>query len=267
MTVAFHELGYCAALHSDTRTNERDLVSQVAQVTGIEALAHLELRRRLEQEYALGPALADKVVYFRIPGIDARQIGTASLAGFDKVQSLLQLIQNRERKQVYLGKTGVGHTVLVPVHDVAAFHGPGPGGNHLGDGRTAQHQAANVLPQSPRRVHQLGGHLYQVAPAWGFDQTAESGKLPHLGLQRGGVAGMQLPGEQRKLVFRQAQGFAQILDDALDAVGGHGSGQHGELRPEVPVNPLDEFVPQLPGEVQVYVRQETGVFGDEPFQS
>ena len=45
-----------------------------------------------------------------------------------------------------------------------------------------------------------------------------------------------------------------------------GPGQHGELRPEALVHPPDQLVPQLAGEVQVDVRQQALVRGDEPFQ-
>ena len=58
-----------------------------------------------------------------------------------------------------------------------------------------------MLAQAAGRVHELGSHVQQVAPA-------------------GGVVGVQLLGQQRQLIPGQSQVLAQILDDALDLVGG-----------------------------------------------
>ena len=78
--------------------------------------------------------------------------------------------------------------------------------------------------------------------------------------------GMELFGEHSQIVFGQSKGFAQVLDDALDRVGGHGPGEDGELGAEVPVHPLDEFVSQGSWEVEVYVGEGGHVLGDEAFQ-
>ncbi len=266
VAVALHELGDGAALHSDARADEGNLVGQIQQVAGVEPLAHLELGWRLEQEDSLGLSLVNQVVDFRVFGVYAREVGAVALSFFDEVQGLVQLVQHRQGEQVNLGETSVGHAVLVPVHDVAALHGPCPGRHHLRDGGTAEHQAAHVLAQRPGRVHQLGGQLYQVAPSGSAHPVAEGGKFPHLELQRGGVMGVQLLGQQGQLLLRQPQGLAEVLDDALDAVGGNCPGQHGELRPEASVHPLDELVAQLPREVQVYIREQAGVFGYEALQ-
>ena len=75
-----------------------------------------------------------------------------------------------------------------------------------------------------------------------------------------------MAGETLQVLLRQPQGLAQVLDDTLHRVGGDGPGQDGVLRPEAPVHPLDQFVPELTGEVQVDVGEQGGILGDEPLQ-
>ena len=99
-----------------------------------------------------------------------------------------------------------------------------------------------MLPEAAGRVHELGSQGQQVAPAGGVHPVAEGGKLPHLELQRGGIVGVQLLGQQGKLVLGQTQGLAQVLDGALDAVSGDCPGEYGEFRAEALVNAADEFV-------------------------
>ena len=116
VAVALHELAHDAApvsgagqaLHPGTGPDQRHLVGQVPQVAGFESFPHLELGRRLEQEHALGLALADQAVDLRVFRVDARDVGAASLALFDKVKGLFNLVQYRQGEQVDLGETCVG---------------------------------------------------------------------------------------------------------------------------------------------------------------
>ena len=62
------------------------------------------------------------------------------------------------------------------------------------------------------------------------------------------------------------EGLAQVLDDALHLVGGDGPREDGVFRPEVPVHPLYQLVPEAPGEVEVDVRQGRHILGDESLQ-
>ena len=78
--------------------------------------------------------------------------------------------------------------------------------------------------------------------------------------------GVELLGEHPQIFLWQPQGLAQVLDDPLHRVGGHGPGQYGELGAEVPVHPLDEFIPECPWEVQVDVGEDGHILGDEAFQ-
>ena len=130
----------------------------------------------------------------------------------------------------------------------------------------AQHHAADVLPQAPGSVHQLGSHLQEVAPAGGVHPVPEGGNPQHLLPQIRAVVGVDLPGEEPEVLLRQPQSLAQVLDDALHRVGGYGPGQDGVVRPEATMNALYQIVPEAAGEVQVYVRQEGCVLGDEPLQ-
>ena len=145
MPVALDELRHRTALLSDTRPDERHLVCQVEQVARPETLRHLELRRRLEQEHALSPALVDHVV------------NAGVFASLHKRECFLDLVQHRQRQNVYLGEFGVGHAVLVPVHDEAAVRGTRAYGHHLRNGGLAQHHTANVLAQHLGCVHELRG--------------------------------------------------------------------------------------------------------------
>ena len=69
------------------------------------------------------------------------------------------------------------------------------------------------------------------------------------------MVGVKLLREKGEVFLGKTEGLAQVLDDALDLVGGDGSGEDGVLRAEVTVDPLDEFVPEAPGKVQVDVGQ------------
>ena len=69
MPVALHELRHRAALDTDARADERHLVGKVQQGAGAEALPHLELGGRLEQEDPLGAALVDHVVHPGVLGV------------------------------------------------------------------------------------------------------------------------------------------------------------------------------------------------------
>ena len=53
VTVPLDELGHRAALDTNAGPDEGHLVCQVQQVARLQPLGHLELRRRLQQEYAL----------------------------------------------------------------------------------------------------------------------------------------------------------------------------------------------------------------------
>ena len=64
----------------------------------------------------------------------------------------------------------------------------------------------------------------------------------------------------------QAQGLTNVLEDAPDGVGGDGAGEDGVLLAEALMHPSNEFIPQIAGKVQVDVRQQAGVLGDEPLQ-
>ena len=164
MAVPFHELGHRAPLDADAGADEGHLVSQVEEGAGPEPLSHLQLGRRLEQEDSLRPPGIDHVEHAGVLQVHLAQVETPSFPLLHEVQGLLDLVQHRQGEEVYLGEVGVGHAVLVPVHDVAPLHGSGPYGNHAGDGRIAQNHAPHVLAQTPGSVHQLGRKLHQIPP-------------------------------------------------------------------------------------------------------
>ena len=249
------------------RSDKSYLVGQVQEASRPEALGHLELGRGLEQEDALGAALVDHVVHLGVLRVQKSQVRPLPLAPLHQVQRFLQLVQHRQGEEVYLGEVGVGHAVLVPVHYVPTRHGALPHRDHAGDGGVAQHHAADVLAQAPGSVHQLGSHLQEVAPAGGVHPVPEGGNPQHLLPQVRAVVGVYLFREEPQVLLRQPQSLAQVLDDALHRVGGYGPGQDGVVRPEATVYPLYQLVPEAAREVQVYVRQEGCVLGDEPLQS
>ena len=110
---------------------------------------------------------------------------------FHEVEGLLQLVQHRKRKKIYLGEAGVGHAVLVPVQDEAALRGPGPHGDHFRHGGAAEDHAAHVLAQPPGGVHQLGGEFQQVSPAGGVYSVPEVRQLEQLLAEVPGVVGVE----------------------------------------------------------------------------
>ena len=194
MAVPLDELGHGAALHAHAGPDQGHLVRQVQQAPGTQPLPHLELRRRLEQEDALGAARVDHVVHRRVLGVDAADVGTKALPRLDEVQRLLDLVEHRQREQVDLGEARVGHAVLVPVHDVAAVDGPSAHRRHRGDGRVAEDHAADVLPEAARGVHELWPQRQQVTPARRVHALAIGGQRQHLAPQVDGVVGAELLG-------------------------------------------------------------------------
>ena len=133
VAVALDEVGHRAALGADAGADEGDLVGQVQQVARAQALAHLELGRRLQQEDALAAARVDQVIDLGILRVDAAEVRAPAFLRLDQVQGLLQLIQHRQGQQVDLGKLGVRHAVLVPVHDETPLRGTGAHGHHVRD--------------------------------------------------------------------------------------------------------------------------------------
>ena len=209
MAVALHELGHGAALDADAGTDEGHLVRQVQETPGPEALAHLELGRRLEQKDSLGPSLADHFVHGGAFRVDTGEIGPCSPPYLlHQVEGLFQLVQDRQGEQVDLGEVGVGHAVLVPVHDVPAIDSSGPDGDHLRYGGTAEYHAAHVLAEATRRSHQLGSQFHQGPPSRRLQPVAEEGQGQHLLFQVGGVVGVKLPGEPLQVFPGQPQGLA-----------------------------------------------------------
>ena len=150
--VAGDELGDGAALHAHAGADEGHLVGQVLEGAGAQAPGDLELGGRLQEEDALGPAFIDQVVDLRVFGVDAAEVGPHPLPLLDPVQRLRDLIEHGQGQEVDLGEAGVGHAVLVPVHDVAAGDGPRADGDHPREGAVAQHHAADVLAQAAGRA-------------------------------------------------------------------------------------------------------------------
>ena len=114
---------------------------------------------------------------------------------FHKIQGFLDLVEDRQGEEVYLGEPSVGGAVLVPVHDVATFNGALPYGHHLRYGGVAEDHAPHVLAQAPGGVHKLGGQGQEITPAGGLHLLPEGGELQHLTLQVLGVVGVKLPGQ------------------------------------------------------------------------
>ena len=139
-------------------------------------------------------------------------------------------------------------------------------GTIFGMGSLLSTMPPTCWPRLRGGVHQLGGQFRQLPPARGVHQVAEAGQRRHLLPQPGPVVGVKLLGKPLQVFFGQSQGLSQVLDDALDRVGADDPGQDGVLRPEAPVHPLDEFVAEGAGKIEVDVGQQAGVLGDEPLQ-
>ena len=97
--------------------------------------------------------------------------------GSHRLQRFLDLIQHGQGQEVDLGEAGVGHAVLVPVHDEAVRDGARPDGDHPREGAVAEHHAAHVLAQAAGRAQQGGRQRRQLTPAGGVDPIAEGGQL------------------------------------------------------------------------------------------
>ena len=123
-----------------------------------------------------------------------------------------------------------------------------------------------MLPQAPWGVHEMGRHLKEVTPARGVHPLPEGWKSQHLLAQVSAFVGVDLLREEPEVVPGQAQGLAQVLDDALGGIGGYCAGKDGVVRPKAAVDSLYQLVPEDAREVQVYVRQDGGVLGDESLQ-
>ena len=198
--------------------------------------------------------------------MDPAEVGSRSLAPLDEVEGLLDLVEHGQGQNIDLGEARVRHAVLVPVHDEPTVHCTSPRGDHLRYGRTAEDHAPNVLAQHPGRVRQLGSQLDQLSPAPGIHLVPEAGKLQHLLPEVRWIVGLDLLGQELEFLLRKPQGLAEVLDDALELVGGDCPGQDGVLRPEVLMDALDQLVPETPGEVEVDIGEHGRVLGDEAFE-
>ena len=98
--VALHEPAHRAALDADAGPDEGDLVGEVEEVAGAEALPHLELGWRLEEEDALGPAFVDHVVHVGVFGVELAQVGPPSLPLLNEVEGLLDLVEHGEGESI-----------------------------------------------------------------------------------------------------------------------------------------------------------------------
>ena len=97
-------------------------------------------------------------------------------------------------------------------------------------------------------------------------RSLERWKRQHLLPQEPAAAVLDLLGQPPQVFLGQAEGLAEILDDALDGVGGDGAGENGELRPEMAVDPRDQVVAERAGEVEVDVGEHGHVLRHEPLQ-
>ena len=253
--VPLHKLRHRAPLHPHPRPDQRHLVRQVQQIAREQTLPHLQLRRRLQQEYPLRQTGVDHVVHLWILRIDPAQIRPPPLPRLHQIQRLLQLIQHRQRQDVDLRKTRVRHTVLVPVHDEPALHRPRPHRNHLRNRRTAQYHPPHMLAQQLRRSHQLRPKLDQLPPPARIHPLAERRQLLHLLPQTPRIMRTHLLRKQAQLLLRQSQRLAQVLQHPLDLVRENRPRQHRIRRPEPLMHPLDQLVPQRPRKIKVNVRQ------------
>ena len=134
------------------------------------------------------------------------------------------------------------------------------------EGRRADDHAAGVLGQVFGEAVQLGRHLDEVTPARRVHLVPELGQLEHLQLHLLGVVGVGPFGQFVQVLGGQAQGFAQVPDDALHLVGADHAGQGGPVPAPFTMDSHDEFLPDVAGKVQVYVRDRAQVVGQEPVQ-
>ena len=208
----------------------------------------------------------DHVVYLRVFRTDPAQVGPHPFSGCDQVQRLFDLVEYGQGEQVDLGKVGIRHGILVPVHDVAALHSAGTNGYQRRNGRVAQDHAPDVLTESLGRIHERRPKLDEVAPSRGRDFILKGRQRQHLFLEVDGIVGVKLLGKERKVFLGQSQGFPQILDDSFYRVGSDSTGKHSVFRPKVAVHPLQQRVPELSRKVQVYIRQHGHVRGNEALQ-
>ncbi len=266
MPVSFHELRNRAPLHADPGADQGNLVGEIEQIARAQTLPHLQLRRRLQQKYPLRQARVDHVVHLGVLRVYPAQIGPLPLPQFDQIECLLQLVENRQRENIDLGEARVRHAVLVPVHDKSALYRPRPHRNHLRQRRTAEDHPAHVLAQQLGRAHQLRRQFDQFPPAAGVHPLTEGRQLRHLLSQERGIMRTHLLREQAQLLLRQPQSLAQIPQHPLYLVGEDRAGQHRILRPEPPVDPLDQLVAQCPRKVEVDVRQHRHVRREKTFQ-
>ena len=145
---------------------------------------------------------------------------------------------------------------------VASVNGRRLDRHQVGERRGTYQHSSGVLGQPLGKPRQLLRQGQQVPPAGAVSPGQQGRRVCQL---RNGI-GFQVPGQRVDLIGRQAQRLAQIAHDAPRLIGGKHAGQGGVVPPPLINDAQDQPFPNVPGEVQVNVRQRGGFCGQEPVQ-
>ncbi len=187
---------------------------------------------------------------------DAAEVDPRAVHVFDDVEAVADGREHAQGEEVDLDETGIVDGVLVPLADEAPGHACGlnryDGGERLG----RDDDAADVLADVAREAGDLAGQLDEILPDGSADQRAELGHEAHLIGDFGGVgkvvAELVELGEDRSW---QAERLADIEYGAAEAVGGEGGNDGGVLSAVAVVDLLEDFVADVPREVEVDIGQ------------
>ncbi len=233
--------------------DQRHLHGDVVEVARLGARQHLHLGAALDLEDAGRLGAADRLEGLLVAIVDPREVEPLAAGQLQFVDAALDRREHPEPEQVDLQQAGVGAGVLVPLDDLAAAH-------------RRRHDRADVDERVGRDHHParvLGGVAGQPERVLAEpEQRPPARRGGAVGADRGDHVDGQLPGRVVKagdlrhlldLRRRQAEGLAEVADDAARPVGREGGDEGRAVGAVDVVDTGDQDLADVAREIEVDV--------------
>ena len=250
--------------HDGTGPDDGHLDRQLFQISGLNPGQHLDLGPALHLEDPHRVAGADPVVEHLVVEVDAGEVGgtihhrlasRSRYASFrDEIHRLLHQGEHPQGQEVDLDEAGVVARVLVPLAQHPPLPGGGLQGNQLHQGAGGDDHAPHVLGDVAGKAGDLLRQLSQSLPEGRLRLLLELREGFQILLQPSRRAVLRQLGELLQVSVGELQSLADLPDRGAEAVGGEGADQAGVLASVLLVDRQDQLLPDVPGEVQVDIR-------------